>query len=114
MRVYGIKNCDTMKKAFTWLDQHKIEYTFCDYRQPGLTEADIATFLTLTDLDTIVNKRSTSWRALDDSEKEAVMNPTACAPILMAHPTLVKRPFIVDGDRAIVGFSEKSFEAAFL
>lgn len=114
MIVYGIKNCDTMKKAFTWLDGHNIEYTFHDYRKPGLTDANIAQFLALTDLDTIVNKRSTSWRALTDAEKAAVMNPETCTPILIAHPTLVKRPFIVDGDRAIVGFSDASFAAAFL
>ena len=114
MIVYGIKNCDTMKKAFTWLDHHKIAYTFHDYRKPGLTDADIAQFLKLTDLDTIVNKRSTSWRALSDEEKVAVMNPDSAGPILIAHPTLIKRPFIVDGNRAIVGFSDASFEAAFL
>ncbi len=114
MIVYGIKNCDTMKKAFTWLDKHHIEYTFQDYRKPGLTTEDIAKFLELTDLSTIVNKRSTSWRALTEADKAAVMDPTTAAPILILHPTLIKRPFIVDGQRAIVGFSDASFEAAFL
>lgn len=103
-----------MKKAFTWLDNHKIDYTFHDYRKPGLTEADIAQFLKLANLDTIVNKRSTSWRGLSDEEKVAVMNPVSAAPILITHPTLIKRPFIVDGNRAIVGFSDASFDAAFL
>lgn len=113
MIVYGIKNCDTMKKAFTWLDNHKVEYTFHDYRKPGLTEVDIENFLKLTDLESFVNKRSTSWRALSDEEKLAVMNPKTAGPILIAHPTLIKRPFIVDGDRVIIGFSEASFTEAF-
>lgn len=114
MIVYGIKNCDTMKKAFTWLDNHKIEYSFQDYRNPGLSTEELTGILKLIDLSEIVNKRSTSWRALSDSEKEAVLVPETAIVILQAHPTLVKRPLIVDGNRAIVGFSEANFEKAFL
>lgn len=114
MIVYGIKNCDTMKKAFTWLDNHKIEYTFHDYRNPGLTTDQLTKILKLIDLSEIVNKRSTSWRALSDSEKEAVLEPKTAIEILQAHPTLVKRPLIINGDKAMVGFSEASFEKAFL
>lgn len=114
MIVYGIKNCDTMKKAFTWLDKHQIEYTFQDYRQPGLSAEELAGILKLTDLAEIVNKRSTSWRALSDSEKEAVLIPETAIAILQEHPTLVKRPLIVKGDQAMVGFSDANFEKAFL
>ena len=114
MIVYGIKNCDTMKKAFTWLDQHHIDYTFHDYRQPGLTADELTGILKLIDLPAIVNKRSTSWRALSDHEKEAVLVPETAIEILQAHPTLIKRPLIVKGDLAMVGFSEASFEKAFL
>lgn len=114
MIVYGIKNCDTMKKAFTWLDKHQIEYTFQDYRQPGLSTEELSGILKLIDLAEIVNKRSTSWRALSDAEKEAVLNVDSAIAILQAHPTLIKRPLIVNGDQAMVGFSEASFEKAFL
>ena len=114
MIVYGIKNCDTMKKAFTWLDKYQIEYTFQDYRQPGLSTEELAGILKLIDLSEIVNKRSTSWRALSDTEKEAVLNVDSAISILQANPTLIKRPLIVNGDQAIVGFSEASFEKTFL
>ena len=114
MIVYGIKNCDTMKKAFTWLDKYQIEYTFQDYRQPGLSTEELAGILKLIDLAEIVNKRSTSWRALSDTEKEAVLNADSAISILQANPTLIKRPLIVKGDQAMVGFSEASFEKAFL
>lgn len=114
MIVYGIKNCDTMKKAFTWLDKYQIEYTFQDYRQPGLSTEELAGILKLIDLAEIVNKRSTSWRALSSTEKEAVLNVDSAISILQAHPTLIKRPLIVNGDQAIVGFSEASFEKTFL
>ena len=114
MIVYGIKNCDTMKKAFTWLDKNKIEYTFHDYRNPGFTKDELSNILKLIDLAEIVNKRSTSWRALTDSEKEAVLQPNTAIEILLAHPTLVKRPLIVNDQNVTVGFSEASFEKAFL
>ena len=114
MIVYGIKNCDTMKKAFTWLDNNKIEYTFQDYRKPPLTPEEIAGILKLIGLDKLVNKRSTSWRALSESEKEAVLDPATAAPILIANPTLIKRPLIVDGEQAFVGFSGADFEKQFL
>lgn len=114
MIVYGIKNCDTMKKAFTWLDHHNIEYTFQDYRQPGLSAEELTGILKLMDLSEIVNKRSTSWRALSDSEKEAVLMPATAIQILQAHPTLVKRPLIIHGDQAMVGFSEAAFQQMFL
>lgn len=114
MIVYGIKNCDTMKKAFTWLDQHQIEYTFQDYRNPGLSAEELAGILKLINLSEIVNKRSTSWRVLSESEKEAVLVPETAIAILQEHPTLVKRPLIIDGNKAVVGFSDASFEKAFL
>lgn len=114
MIVYGIKNCDTMKKAFNWLDQHKIEYTFQDYRNPGLTKDEIAAILALVDLSDLVNKRSTSWRALSEGDKAAVLVPATAVEILQAHPTLVKRPLIINEDKALVGFSAASFEQAFL
>ncbi|MHC5224920.1 Spx/MgsR family RNA polymerase-binding regulatory protein [Ignatzschineria sp. LJL83] len=114
MIVYGIKNCDTMKKAFTWLDNHHIAYTFQDYRKPGLTDTELQEILKIADLAEIVNKRSTSWRALSESEKEAVLVPATAIEILQAHPTLVKRPLIINGDSAVIGFSEANFEKAFL
>lgn len=114
MIIYGIKNCDTMKKAFTWLDQHQIEYTFQDYRNPGLTDDELSDILKLMDLSEIVNKRSTSWRALSEDEKVAVLKPETAITLLQAHPTLIKRPLIVNGDQAMVGFSKERFEQAFL
>ncbi len=114
MIVYGIKNCNTMKKAFTWLDEHRITYQFVDYRNPGLSRETLEEILQLIDLDQLVNKRSTSWRALSDSDKEAVLNPTTAISILQAHPTLIKRPLIIDNGKAYVGFSEEAFSQQFL
>ncbi|PWD87406.1 arsenate reductase [Ignatzschineria cameli] len=106
MIVYGIKNCDTMKKAFNWLDLHKISYQFQDYRNPPLPEATLNQLIDKIGLDKLVNKRSTSWRALSESEKAAVMEKESAIAILQAHPTLIKRPVIVTDDQAFVGFSE--------
>ncbi|GGZ94866.1 arsenate reductase [Ignatzschineria ureiclastica] len=114
MIVYGIKNCNTMKKAFTWLDEHHIAYEFVDYRNPGLSTETLQGILKLIDLDDLVNKRSTSWRALSDSDKEAVLNPATAIAVLQAHPTLIKRPLIVEGSKAYVGFSEEAFTQQFV
>ncbi len=114
MIVYGIKNCNTMKKAFAWLDEHHISYEFIDYRNPGLSVETLQDIFQRIDLDQLINKRSTSWRALNDNDKKAVLDPTTAIAILQAHPTLIKRPLIIDGSQTYVGFSEDAFEQQFL
>ena len=114
MIVYGIKNCDTMKKAFTWLDNHKIDYQFQDYRNPPLPEATLLELIDKIGLDKLVNKRSTSWRALSENEKAAVMERAGAVAILQAHPTLIKRPVIVTSNQALVGFSDTLYSEHFL
>ncbi len=114
MIVYGIKNCDTMKKAFRWLDNHKIDYQFQDYRNPPLPEETLLALIDKIGLDQLVNKRSTSWRALSESEKKSVMERSEAVAILQAHPTLIKRPVVVTADQAFVGFSDTLYSETFL
>lgn len=106
--VYGIKNCDTVKKALQWLADKGIEHRLHDYRVDGLT----AEFLTEAESkfgwENLVNKRSTTWRNLDEQVKET-LNKTTALQVLMAQPTLIKRPIILQQEIALIGFNEKDY-----
>lgn len=108
IKVYGIKNCDTVKKALQWLADKGIEHCLHDYRVDGLT----ADFLTQAEAqfgwENLVNKRSTTWRNLDEQVKET-LNKTTALQVLMEQPTLIKRPIILQQDIALIGFNEKDY-----
>jgi len=110
--LYGIKNCDTVKKARTWLDQHKIDYHFHDFRADGLTAAQVSSWITEIGLDTLVNKRSTTWKELDDATKANFSEATAPV-IISANPTLIKRPLLDNGKQKHVGFKDAEYATIF-
>lgn len=113
--MYGIKNCDTIKKARRWFEKNGIEYRFHDFRQDGLEASQVLQWTKQTDWQTLVNKRSTSWRNLDEDSKQALSENTV-VDLLTANPTLIKRPVIeVKGnDGLIVGFNQNSYEEQLL
>lgn len=103
MDVYGLKNCDTCRKALKWLDDKAIDYRFHDIRQAGLSATDIAGWAAKAGWETLLNRRSTTWRGLPDAEREGVDEARAVR-LMAAHPALMKRPvFVLDGD-VLVGF----------
>jgi Spx/MgsR family transcriptional regulator len=110
--LYGIKNCDTVQKARKWLDLHDVEYRFHDFRADGLDRETVAGWLEELGWERVVNKRSTSWKALDAATREGMDNSSALAAIL-AQPTLVKRPLLDTGHERITGFSAASYQAIF-
>lgn len=110
--LYGIKNCDTVKKARTWLDTHKVDYQFHDFRSDGLSEAKVKTWLKTLGLETLVNKRSTTWKELDDATKAAFSETTA-VPVIVANPTLIKRPVLETDSTTRVGFSAADYQTLF-
>ena len=110
--LYGIKNCDTVKKARRWLDDHSIEYQFHDFRVDGLSAQAVAEWLDELGWETLVNKRSTSWKQLDPDTKDAMSTMTAKA-VILAQPTLIKRPLLDTGHSISTGFSEASFDKIF-
>ena len=109
--VYGIKNCDTVKKALKWLTDHNIEHKLHDYRVDGLD----LNFLTQAEAqfgwDMLVNKRSTTWRNLDEQVKNS-LDKTTVLSVLAENPTLIKRPIILQDGKALIGFNEKEYQAA--
>ncbi len=113
LTLYGIKNCDTVKKARKWLEDHNIDYHFHDVRTDGLNRDMIDAWAGGLGWETLVNKRSTTWRSLDDSTKEG-LNARNIADVLLANPTLIKRPVTDASGHLMIGFQEKQYSASFL
>ena len=110
--MYGIKNCDTVKKARQWLDKHAITYHFHDFRVEGLTSDKIQQWLQTQPLEKLVNKQSTTWKQLTDDEKASLTIDSAIA-LCLQHPTLIKRP-VLEYDGAIhLGFKETHYQSLF-
>ena len=107
--IYGIKNCNTMKKAFTWLDEHQINYQFHNYKTDGLSAELLNDLLKLVDWQSLLNTRGTTWRKLDEALRDQIDNQDAAIKIMLANPSILKRPLLIDGKRALLGFSEDSY-----
>lgn len=105
IKIFGIKNCDTMKKAFKWLDENGFEYQFHDYRKQGITEDMVRGFVDELGLDVVLNKRGTTWRKLPDDQKEN-LDEEAAIKLLVQNEAMIKRPIFDLGDHIIVGFSK--------
>lgn len=107
--IYGIKNCNTMKKAFTWLDEQQISYQFHNYKTDGLSTELLSRLLELVDWQSLLNTRGTTWRKLDEAIRLQIDNQDADMKIMLANPSILKRPLLVDGKRALLGFSDESY-----
>jgi Spx/MgsR family transcriptional regulator len=108
--LYGIKNCDTVKKARLWLDNNSIPYHFHDIRSDGLTKEQLEQWLDELGWETLVNKRSTTWKTLGNSVKNSLNNATA-VDVIITHPTLMKRPLLDTGTHRQVGFTDTAYQA---
>lgn len=98
-----------MKKAFTWLDDHHVSYQFHNYKTNGLSEELLDDFLQLVDWQSLLNTRGTTWRKLDESIRAEVNNAQTAKKIMLANPSILKRPLLIDGKRALLGFSEELY-----
>ncbi|MBL1433033.1 MAG: ArsC family reductase [Gammaproteobacteria bacterium] len=110
--LYGIKNCDTVRKARRWLDAHNIRYDFHDFRADGLTKTKVNQWLKEIDQDTLVNRRGTTWRKLSDEQK-AVSSKTAIASLLVEQPAIIKRPVLENKGALHIGFNDTEYKTLF-
>ncbi|MAT93830.1 MAG: ArsC family reductase [Halioglobus sp.] len=110
--LYGIKNCDTVKKARKWLDAHGIDYHFHDFREDGLERGQVAAWLDELGWEVLLNRRSTSWKGLDEATRQNMDDATALTAIL-AQPTLIKRPLLDTGTQRHTGFSPADYGKLF-
>ncbi|KGP46008.1 ArsC family reductase [Morganella morganii] len=113
-RIFGIKNCDTMKKALAWLDAHQIAYEFHDYRQDGADTELLSEFARHIDWTQLLNKRGTTWRQLDKTEQDAVTDAQSAIRLMSEKPALIKRPVLVSADgRYRLGFKADDYQQFF-
>lgn len=111
--LYGIPNCSTVKKARTWLDQQSCLYTFIDFKKQAPDADLIQTWLRDVPLATLLNKRGTTWRKLTAEEQARAEQTDAAIALMMAHPSIIKRPVLVHEGHTQVGFSEEAYATTF-
>lgn len=109
--MYGIKNCDTIKKARTWLDSHGIDYAFHDYKAAGIDADRLKAWCDEHGWEVLLNRAGTTFRALPDADKQDIDTAKAIA-LMQANPSMIKRPVLDLGDRRLVGFKPEVYEGA--
>lgn len=110
--LYGIKNCDTMKKAIKWLDSHHVDYAFHDVRKDGLTKKTITDWCNHVGWETLLNTRGTTWRKLPEHVRDAV-NKTKAISLMFEQPAIIKRPVLVTDKQIHVGFKPELYSGIF-
>ncbi len=110
--IYGIKNCDTMKKAFTWLDGHKVAYSFHDYKKEGIDRARLEKWVKQAGWEVLLNRAGTTFKKLPDKDKTGLTEKKAIA-LMLAQPSMIKRPVVEKGAKLLVGFKPEEYAKAF-
>lgn len=109
--LFGIKNCDTMKKARRFLDNQQINYHYHDYRANGLSDETVQCFIDTLGWTPLINMRGTTWRKLAAEEKAQIDNPQAAKTLMLAQPAVIKRPLLVAADGSmLLGFNENDYQ----
>lgn len=111
--LYGIPNCDTVKKARVWLDGRGIAYAFHDYKKQGADAAQLAGWCATAGLDKVLNRAGTIFRKLSDEEKASAASVDGAVALMVAQPSLIKRPIVEHAGGLLVGFREAEWGAAF-
>ena len=112
VKMYGIKNCQTMKKAMTWLESKDQDYSFHDYKKQGIDADTISNWLAQKPWDELINKRGTTWRKLSEDDKTDIDNDKA-TQLMIANPSLIKRPALMVNNTLYLGFDETAYHAIF-
>ena len=109
--VYGIPNCDTVKKARTWLSEHGRDYVFHDFKKQGVPEALLPGWMQAVGWEKLLNRQGTTWRKLDDATKAGVVDAATAAAVMLSQPSVIKRPVVQWPDAQLtVGFKPEDWE----
>lgn len=108
--VYGIKNCETVKKALAWLDTHKVAYRFHDFKKETLTAATLDKWLKTVGWEVLLNRKGMTWRGLPEGMRAAIDAPSA-RKLMLENPSIIKRPVVVRGSEISCGFDAADFAA---
>jgi arsenate reductase (glutaredoxin) len=111
--VYGIPNCDTVKKALTWLDEHTVKYVFHNYKKEGIDEATVKTWLQQQPLEVVVNKKGSTYKKLDEATQRKLASEKTAIKILQENTSAIKRPIVNIKGIITVGFSDELYEQVF-
>lgn len=114
MKLYGIPNCNSVKKALDWLNDHEIAYEFHNYKKSGIDKNTLADWCKRVEWQKLVNRQGTTWRKLDPAVQQTITSKTAGIQLMMEQTSVIKRPVIEVGDQLLVGFDEAVYKAAFL
>jgi len=108
VRIYGIKNCATMKQAFAWCDIQGVEYVFHDYRKDGLERARLVQWCQHLGWKSLLNTRGTTWRKLAP-QQQAISTQSQAVALMLDHPSVIKRPVVETGSQLLIGFDPQMF-----
>ncbi|MCH8618559.1 ArsC family reductase [Undibacterium sp. TS12] len=115
--LFGIPNCDTVKKARVWLQEQEVAFEFHDFKKQGLNRATVETWLQHQGLDVLINRKGTTWRALSDEEKASAENQEQAIALMLEKPSVIKRPVLLqtnNGNTQVnVGFSSAQYQSIF-
>ncbi|HVK54355.1 MAG TPA: ArsC family reductase [Burkholderiales bacterium] len=113
MKLYGIRNCDTVKKARAWLADQGIEMTFHDFKSEGVTMDQLDRWVKAVSWETLLNRKGTTWRGLPDEVKDGVTDAASAKRVMLENPSVIKRPVLELDDKVNVGFSPEKYNELF-
>ncbi len=111
--IYGIKNCDTMKKAFNWLDEHGVKYIFHDYKKLGVTTDKLNEWLQQTEVTKLINTKGTTFKKLTHEQQESISNKAHSVELMLNQPSMIKRPLVEVNNKISLGFNAAEWETIF-
>ncbi|WP_281915015.1 ArsC family reductase [Caldimonas thermodepolymerans] len=109
IKLYGIPNCDTVKKARRWLDEHGVAYAFHDFKKQGVPEDRLDAWMAARGWEKLVNRQGTTWRKLDPAVQAGATGPDSAKALMLAQPSVIKRPVVEAGPEVLVGFDEAAY-----
>lgn len=113
IKLYGIKNCNSVKKALDYLDEKKIAYEFHDYKKLGITVEKLTEFVAKNGVEKILNKKGTTWRKLSEAEQNKIVDDKSAIDLMVKNTSMIKRPIIDLGSSQLVGFDKAEYDKFF-
>ncbi|MGN0003174.1 MAG: Spx/MgsR family RNA polymerase-binding regulatory protein [Sphingobacterium composti] len=110
LNVYGIKNCNTVKKALDWLNDHNIQYTFHDYKKEPAKDSKLIEWQKLVSWESLINKKGTTWKKLSPEQQAAVVDELSAREVLLQNNSMIKRPIVELKNEIILGFDEQIYQ----